>query len=100
MGPEALAQVLRPLTFHAAPPALLVGLQAVDDAAAYQVDEQQAVITTADFFPPAVDDPYAFVAIAAANAMSDVYALVGQVLMTINLVAWPDNIDYSLLSDS
>jgi len=87
MGPEALAQVLRPLTFHAAPPALLVGLQAVDDAAVYQVNEQQAVISTADFFPPVVDDPYAFGAIAAANAMSDVYAMGGQVLMAINLVA-------------
>src|SRR5438105_11227369 len=99
MGPEALAQVLRPLTFHAAPPALLVGLQAVDDAAVYQVNEQQAVISTADFFPPVVDDPYAFGAIAAANAMSDVYAMGGQVLMAINLVAWPDNLDPSILSE-
>src|SRR5438067_6204997 len=99
MGPEALAQVLRPLTFHAAPPALLVGLQAVDEAAVYQVNEQQAVITTADFFPPVVDDPYAFGAIAAANAMSDVYAMGGQVLMAINLVAWPDTLDYIILSE-
>jgi selenide, water dikinase len=99
MGPEALAQVLRPLTFQATPPALLVGLQAVDDAAVYQVNEQQAVITTADFFPPVVDDPYAFGAIAAANAMSDVYAMGGQVLMAINLVAWPDTLDYSILSE-
>ena len=99
MGPEALAQVLRPLTFRAAPPALLVGLQAVDDAAVYQVNEQQAVISTADFFPPVVDDPYAFGAIAAANAMSDVYAMGGQVLMAINLVAWPDTLDYSILSE-
>src|SRR5437879_12047076 len=99
MGPEALAQVLRPLTFHAAPPALLVGLQAVDDAAVYQVNEQQAVISTADFFPPVVDDPYAFGAIAAANAMSDVYAMGGQVLMALNLVAWPDNLAYSILSE-
>jgi selenide,water dikinase len=99
MGPEALAQVLRPLTFQAVPPALLVGLQAVDDAAVYQVNEQQAVISTADFFPPVVDDPYAFGAIAAANAMSDVYAMGGQVLMAINLVAWPDTLDYSILSE-
>src|SRR6202048_2193210 len=99
MGPEALAQVLRPLTFQATPPALLVGLQAADDAAVYQVNEQQAVITTADFFPPVVDDPYAFGAIAAANAMSDVYAMGGQVLMAINLVAWPDDLDYAILSE-
>ena len=99
MGPEALAQVLRPLTLHTAPPALLVGLSAADDAAVYQVNEQQAVISTADFFPPVVDDPYAFGAIAAANALSDVYAMGGSVLMAINLVAWPDNLDYAILSE-
>src|SRR6266404_6457835 len=99
MGPEALAQVLRPLTTHAAPPELLVGLQAIDDAAVYRVNDQQAVISTADFFPPVVDDAYAFGAIAAANALSDVYAMGGQVLMAINLVAWPDNLDYAILSE-
>jgi selenide,water dikinase len=99
MGPEALAQVLRPLTFHAAPPELLVGLRAADDAAVYRVNEQQAVISTADFFPPVVDDPYAFGAIAAANAVSDVYAMGGEVLMAINLVAWPDNLEYAILSE-
>src|SRR5579859_1233079 len=99
MGPEALAQVLRPLTFHAAPEALLVGLHAVDDAAVYRVNDQQAIISTADFFPPVVDDPYAFGAIAAANALSDVYAMGGQVLMAINLVAWPDNLEPAILSE-
>src|SRR5438876_8975087 len=99
MGPEALAQVLRPLTFHAAPPELLVGLHAADDAAVYRVNDQQAIISTADFFPPVVDDPYIFGAIAAANALSDVYAMGGQVLMAINLVAWPDNLDSALLSE-
>src|SRR5579859_2047102 len=99
MGPEALAQVLRPLTFHAAPEALLVGLHAVDDAAVYRVNDQQAVISTVDFFPPVVDDPYAFGAIAAANALSDVYAMGGQVLMAINLVAWPENLESSILSE-
>ena len=99
MGPEALAQVLRPLTLHTAPPALLVGLSAADDAAVFQVNAQQAVISTADFFPPVVDDPYTFGAIAAANALSDVYAMGGQVLMAINLVAWPDDLDYAILSE-
>ncbi len=99
MGPEALAQVLRPLTFHNAPPALLVGLHTADDAAVYQVNEQQAVISTADFFPPVVDDPYAFGAIAAANAMSDIYAMGGRVLMAINLVAWPADLDPGILSE-
>ncbi|HET8854039.1 MAG TPA: selenide, water dikinase SelD [Ktedonobacteraceae bacterium] len=99
MGPEALAQVLRPLTLQAAPAELLVGLHAADDAAVYRVNDQQAVISTADFFPPVVDDPYVFGAIAAANALSDVYAMGGQVLMAINLVAWPDNLESALLSE-
>jgi selenide, water dikinase len=99
MGPEALAQVLRPLISHTAPPELLVGLHAADDAAVYRVNDQQAVISTADFFPPVVDDPYAFGAIAAANALSDVYAMGGEALMAINLVAWPDNLEPSILSE-
>src|SRR5438552_11351777 len=99
MGPEALAQVLRQLTKHEAPPELLVGIHAADDAAVYRVNDEQAVISTADFFPPVVDDPYVFGAIAAANALSDVYAMGGQVLMAINLVAWPDNLDYAILSE-
>lgn len=99
MGPSALAQVLRPLAQHPAPPDLLVGLHAADDAAVYRMNEQQAVISTADFFPPVVDDPYAFGAIAAANALSDIYAMGGQVLMAINLVAWPDNLEPEILTD-
>ena len=99
MGPGALAQVLRPLTFSVAPPELLVGLYTADDAAVYRVNAQQAVISTADFFPPVVDDPYTFGAIAAANALSDVYAMGGQVLLAINLVAWPDNLDAAILSE-
>lgn len=99
MGPETLAQVLRPLTVHRTPPQLLVGLQAADDAAVYQVNEQQAIISTADFFPPVVDDAYAFGAIAAANALSDVYAMGGQPLMAINLVAWPADLEPGLLSE-
>src|SRR6266700_6596916 len=99
MGPEALAQVLRPLTIQAVPTELLVGINAADDAAVYRVNGAQAIISTADFFPPVVDNPYAFGAIAAANALSDVYAMGGHVLIAINLVAWPDNLDPLLLSE-
>src|SRR5256886_10471865 len=99
MGPEPLAQVLRQLTKHEAPPELLVGLHTADDAAVYRVNDQQAIISTADFFPPVVDDPFVFGAVAAANALSDVYAMGGQPLMAINLVAWPDNLDPSILSE-
>ena len=97
-----MAQVLRPLSdsFNAADyPALLVGLEAPDDAAIYRVNDQQAIISTVDFFPPVVDDPFAFGAIAAANAMSDVYAMGGDVLFAINLAAFPENLDLAILSE-
>jgi len=73
-------------------PDLLVGLGAPDDSAVYQLNEEQAIISTTDFFPPVVDDPYHFGAIAAANALSDVYAMGGEPLMAINLVAYPDGL--------
>lgn len=80
-------------------PALLVGLAAPDDAAVYQLDSERAIISTTDFFPPVVDDPYAFGAIAAANALSDIYAMGGEPLFAINLAAFPDHIDLSVLSE-
>lgn len=73
-------------------PQLLVGLGSPDDSAVYKINDQQAIISTTDFFPPVVDDPYAFGAIAAANALSDVYAMGGTPLMAINLVAYPDGL--------
>lgn len=80
-------------------PDLLVGLAVADDAAVYQLNAQQAVISTVDFFPPVVDDPYDFGAIAAANALSDIYAMGGQVLFAINLVAFPDDLDKAILQE-
>lgn len=80
-------------------PDLLVGLGAADDAAVYRLNDQQAIISTADFFPPVVDNPYDFGAIAAANALSDIYAMGGQVLFAINLVAFPDTLDKSILQE-
>lgn len=80
-------------------PALLVGLAAPDDAAVYQLNESQAIISTMDFFPPVVDDPYEFGAVAAANALSDVYAMGGEVLFALNLAAWRDDLDPSLLTE-
>ena len=99
IGADILAEVLRPLRQRNVPSQLLVGLGAIDDAAVYQVNDQQAIISTADFFPPVVDDPYTFGAIAATNALSDVYAMGGQVLMAINLVAWPENLDTRILRE-
>ncbi len=65
----------------------------------YRIDDQKAIISTVDFFPPVVDDPYAFGAIAAANAMSDVYAMGGEVLFAVNLAAFPGNLEISILSE-
>lgn len=101
MGPEALAHVLRPLAnaFGAPPAALLVGLSAADDAAVYRLNDQQAVVATVDFFPPVVDDAYTFGAVAAANALSDIYAMGGEPLFCLNLVAWPDDLAGELLTE-
>ena len=68
---------------------LLVGLEHGDDAAVVRIDGGNAVMSTADFFTPVVDDPYDFGRIAAANALSDVYAMGGRPIMAINLVGWP-----------
>jgi selenide,water dikinase len=94
--------VLQPIreTFLAGDyPDLLVGLEAADDAAVYRINERQAIVATTDFFPPIVDDPYDFGAIAAANAMSDIYAMGGQVLFGINLVAFPADLDREILRE-
>src|SRR5512136_1517074 len=102
MGPEALAHVVRPLAdvFTAdAYPQLLVGLAAPDDAAVYQLADDLAIVSTADFFPPVVDDPYTFGAIAAANALSDVYAMGGEPLFALNLAAFPDDLQPEILSE-
>lgn len=70
-------------------PDLLVGLEVCDDAAVFRIDRNTAVIQTVDFFAPVVDDPYDYGAIAAANAMSDVYAMGGTVKLALNICAFP-----------
>ncbi|MEK7284245.1 MAG: AIR synthase related protein, partial [Chloroflexota bacterium] len=92
MGPGPLAQVLRPLSSQPVPAALLVGLETSDDAAVYEVAPGVAIVETVDFFPPIVDDAYASGAIGAANAMSDVYAMGGEVLFALNIAAWPEDV--------
>ena len=92
--------MLRPLREQPVPPELLVGLSTSDDAAVYLVAPDRAIVQTLDFFPPIVDDAYASGAIAAANSMSDVYAMGGEVLFGLAIVAWPDTIPLSLLEDA
>jgi selenide,water dikinase len=102
MGPEALAQVLRPLRdlFPAQQyPELLVGLSVSDDAAVYKLSDEVAIIQTLDFFTPVVDDPYDYGAIAAANAMSDVYAMGGEVVLALNISAFPPDLPPEIVSD-
>lgn len=62
------------------------------------MNDTQAIIQTVDFFPPVVDDPYVYGAVAAANSMSDVYAMGGQVLFALNIAAWPENLPLDILS--
>lgn len=97
MGPKDLEQVLLPLKKYNNPN-LIVGLEKSDDAAVYRLNNEMAMVQTVDFFPPVVDDPYLYGAIAAANSMSDVYAMGGEVLMGINIVAFPDNLPHEILS--
>ena len=73
-------------------PDVLVGLGEPDDAAVFRLDDTRALIKTTDFFTPVVDDPWTYGAIAAANAMSDVYAMGGDVLFCLNIAGFPDSI--------
>ncbi|HEY7092294.1 MAG TPA: selenide, water dikinase SelD [Ktedonobacterales bacterium] len=100
MGADALANALRPLaqTFGATPD-LLVGLGAADDAAVYRLNDEQAIVATVDFFPPVVDDPYTFGAIAATNALSDLYAMGATPLLCLNLVTFPESLDQAILTE-
>lgn len=80
-------------------PNLLVGLGLPDDAAVYRISEEQALIFTTDFFTPIVDDPYTYGAIAAANAMSDIYAMGGQVVLALCIAAFPPKLPAAVIRD-
>jgi selenide,water dikinase len=89
--PGELEDVVRDLVGHGGPD-LLVGLDDGDDAAVVRIDDTTAVVVTADFFTPVVDDPYDWGRIAAANALSDVYAMGGRPIVAVNLVGWPRDV--------
>jgi selenide, water dikinase len=87
--------VLRPVKdiFDASSfPDLLVGLREPDDAAVWRLDDERALVVTTDFFTPVVDDPYDYGSIAAANSLSDVYAMGGKPFLALNVAALPDNL--------
>jgi selenide,water dikinase len=90
-----LAEIFKPEEY----PDLLVGLETGDDAAIYRVSEDRAIIFTTDFFTPVVDDPYEYGAIAAANAMSDVYAMGGEVAMALNICGFPRDMPTEIVSE-
>ena len=92
IAPGVLADILRSTRGMAVPPQLLVGIETADDAAVYQLNDEQALIATTDFFMPIVDDPYDFGRIAATNAISDVYAMGGTPIMALALVGMPVNV--------
>jgi selenide,water dikinase len=92
-----LSQVLRHVHTTAADAAVLVGLESPDDAGVYRVAPDLAIVQTVDFFTPIVDDPYAWGRIAAANALSDVYAMGARPVTALNLVGWPRSLDFELL---
>ena len=88
LGPADLREVLSKLPV-VRNPNVLVGNETADDAGVYRLSATQALVTTVDFFPPMVDDPYVFGQIAAANALSDVYAMGGKPLVALGIVAFP-----------
>jgi selenide,water dikinase len=90
MPPQALAQVVRQLP-PSKDPNLLVGTETGDDAGVYRLTEDLAIVQTIDFFPPVVNDPFVYGQIAAANALSDVYAMGGTPKTALNLVGYPDD---------
>ena len=99
LGAGVLSRILEKLPRGEKDPNLLVGYDSRDDAAVYRVTEDLALVQTVDFFPPMVDDPYIFGQIAAANALSDVYAMGGEVKTALNLVCFPENMDLNVLGE-
>ena len=92
IAPGVLSAILKDTLAMPMPPELLVGIQTADDAAVYQLNDEQALVATTDFFMPIVDDPFDFGRIAAANALSDVYAMGGTPIMALALVGMPINV--------
>ena len=99
LGAGILSRVLERLPKFDKDPALLIGYDSKDDAAVYKLTDEVAVVQTLDFFPPMVDDPYTFGQIAAANALSDIWAMGGQVKTALNIVCFPEKSDLNILGE-
>jgi selenide, water dikinase len=92
IAPGVLSEILKGTAAMPIPKELLVGIETSDDAAVYQLNDEQALIATTDFFMPIVDDPHDFGRIAATNAISDVYAMGGRPILALALVGMPINV--------
>jgi selenide, water dikinase len=92
IAPGVLSEILKGTAAMPIPKELLVGIETADDAAVYQINDEQALIATTDFFMPIVDDPFDFGRIAATNAISDVYAMGGKPILALALVGMPINV--------
>lgn len=99
LGAGILSRVLERLPKFDKDPALLIGYDSKDDAAVYKLTDEVAVVQTLDFFPPMVDDPYTFGQIAATNALSDIWAMGGQVKIALNIVCFPEKSDLNILGE-
>ena len=99
LGPGVLSRVLEKLPKGPPDENLLVGYDSKDDAAVYRISEDTAIVQTLDFFPPMVDDPFTFGQIAAANALSDIFAMGGEVLTALNIVCFPESMDLNVLGE-
>lgn len=97
LGAAALYRILEQLPKGDKDESLLVGYDSHDDAAVYQLTEEIAFVQTLDFFPPMIEDPYLFGQIAAANALSDIYAMGGEVKTALNIVCFPETLDMNIL---
>ena len=98
IGPDTLSRVLGRLPKFSDPD-LIVGFETSDDAAVYKITDDVAVIQTLDFFTPVADDPYTFGQVAAANALSDVYAMGGEPKIALNIVCFPGDLDPDILGE-
>ena len=96
LGPAVLSRVLSRIP-KVKDGNLIIGYDSSDDAAVYKLTEDLAIVQTLDFFPPMVDDPYIFGQVAAANALSDVYAMGGEVKTALNIVCFPEAMDLNVL---
>src|ERR1035438_1465165 len=98
LSPKILDQVLVKVS-RWANPNVLIGFDTADDAGVYQLTPELALVQTVDFFTPMVDDPYTFGAIAATNALSDIYAMGGRPISSLSIVCFPESGDLKILEE-